>query len=170
MLKLLGALLLAGGAVFLGLSAAAQLERRVKNLRRISSALEQLARELTFRLTPMPELLSALARETCPPVQNFFAYCRDGLERLGEVTLAQLWSEALDAVPMDLGEEERSALRDLGQVLGRYDGEDQREALSLCRVRLDHCLTHAEEERTRLGRVYGAMGLAAGVFLTILLL
>lgn len=169
MLKLLGALLLAGGAAFLGLSAAAQLERRVRNLRAVSAALEQLTRELTFRLTPMPDLLSALVRETIPPVQAFFAYCRDGLDRLGEKSLSELWNEALDAVPMDLGAEERVALRQLGGILGRYDGEGQREALTLCQARLGACITHAEEERTRLGRVYGAMGLAAGAFLTILL-
>ena len=57
MLKLIGALLLAGGAGALGCSAAAQLSRRVAVLRALLGALEGMEREIAFRLTPMPELL-----------------------------------------------------------------------------------------------------------------
>ena len=57
-----------------------------------------------------------------------------------------------------------------GGVLGRYDGEGQREALALTRVQLSQCLERAAEDRSRLGRVYGALGLTAGAFLVILLL
>lgn len=170
MIKLFGAILLAGGAAFLGFSAAAQLERRVKALRAILGALESLERELSFRLTPMPELLEALARRSQPPVNAFFARCLKGLDTLGENTLSDLWNEALEAEPMDLGAEDRQVLRELGGILGRYDGEGQREALSLARAQLGQCLTTAAEERTRLGRVYGALGLTAGALLVILLL
>lgn len=169
-MKLIGAVLLAGGAAFLGFSAAAQLERRVKSLRGMLNALETLERELTFRLTPMPELLAELAKHAQPPVNAFFARCREGLDTLGEHTLSELWNEALDTVPMDLGPEDLQALRELGGILGRYDGEGQREALALARTQLGQCLTTAAEERTRLGRVYGALGLTAGALLVILLL
>ena len=170
MLKLIGAVLLAGGAAALGFSAAAQLERRVRALRELVSAVEVMERELTFRLTPMPELLSALAERTREPVSRFFACCLDGMKELGEFPLSALWENALAEVPMDLGAEEREVLRALGGVLGRYDGEGQREALELTRVQLSQCLERAAEDRTRLGRVYGALGLTAGAFLVILLL
>lgn len=169
-MKLLGALLLAGGAAFLGFSAAAQLERRVKSLRAMLGALEHLERELTFRLTPMPELLETLSKQSPSPANAFFARCLAGLDTLGEHTLSDLWNNALEAAPMDLGEEDRRVLRELGGVLGRYDGEGQREALALSRAQLGQCLTTATEERTRLGRVYGALGLTAGALLVILLL
>jgi len=63
MLKLIGALLLAGGAGALGCSAAAQLSRRVAVLRALLGALEGMEREIAFRLTPMPELLERAAGE-----------------------------------------------------------------------------------------------------------
>lgn len=170
MLKLLGSVLLAGGAATLGFSAAAQLERRVRALRTLLGALEVMEREVSFRLTPMPELLSSLAERTPCPVGSFFSHCWSGLEHLGEKRLEEIWDEALEAVPMDLDVEERQVLHELGGVLGRYDGEGQREALALARVQLGGCLVRASEERTRLGRVYGALGLAAGMFLVILLL
>lgn len=170
MLKLVGAVLLAGGAAFLGFSAAAQLERRVKALRAMLGALESLERELSFRLAPMPELLEELTRRTQPPINAFFARCLAGLDTLGEHTLSELWNESLEAVPMNLGPEERQVLRELGGILGRYDGDGQREALALSRTQLSQCLTSAVEERTRLGRVYGVLGLTAGALTVILLL
>jgi stage III sporulation protein AB len=170
MLKLMGAFLLAGGAAYLGFSATARLERRVRTLRTLLGALELLERELSFRLTPMPALLERLAKQTRPPVSTFFARCLDGLSDLGERTLSDLWSEALESVPMDLGQEDLLILRELGGILGRYDGEGQGEALALAQARLGQCLTAAAEERTRLGRVYGALGLSIGALLVILLL
>ena len=104
------------------------------------------------------------------PVSRFFACCLDGMKELGEFPLSALWENALAEVPMDLGAEELEVLRALGGVLGRYDGEGQREALALTRVQLSQCLERAAEDRTRLGRVYGALGLTAGAFLVILLL
>lgn len=170
MLKLLGSILLAGGAAYLGFSATARLERRVRSLRTFLGALELLERELSFRLTPMPALLDRLAKQTGPPVGAFFARCRDGLSDLGERTLSDLWSEALNGIPMDLGAEDRLILGELGGILGRYDGAGQGEALALAQARLGQCLTAAAEERARLGRVYGALGLSVGTLLVIMLL
>lgn len=170
MLKLIGAVLLAGGGAYLGLSATARLERRVRSIRAMLGALELLERELTFRLTPMPALLERLARQAHPPVNTFFARCLSGLSDLGERTLSDLWNEALEAVPMELGQEDLMILRELGGILGRYDGEGQGEALALAQARLGQCLAAAAEERTRLGRVYGALGLSVGALLVILLL
>ena len=169
MIRLLGAMLLSGGASALGLLAAAQLNRRVQSLRALLSALELLERELSYRLTPMPALLGELTRRSPPPVNGFFARCLDGLSTLGERTLSDLWNEALEAVPMYLAEEERQVMRELGGILGRYDGEGQRESLGLARARLGQQLSAAAEERTRLGRVYSVLGLTAGTVLVILL-
>lgn len=170
MIRLIGALLLAGGASLLGVLAAGRLDRRVRALQALLGALELLERELSFRLTPMPALLSTLAKRSPAPINAFFARCLAGLSALGERTLADLWEEALEKVPMDLEEEERQILRELGSVLGRYDGESQQESLGLARVRLGQCLVKAGEERSRMGRVYRVLGLAGGSLLVIVLL
>ena len=170
MLKLLGAVLLTAGAAAMGFSASAQLGRRVKSLRALLGALELADRELSFRLTPIPELLDELSRRSQSPACGFFGRCLDGLDRLGERSLGQLWEEALADWPMDLAEEDREALAELGQVLGRYDGEGQREAIALTRARLEGNLTAAEADRDGRGRLYQALGMAAGSFFVILLL
>lgn len=170
MLKLLGAVLLTAGAAVIGFSASAQLGRRVTALRAMIAALELAERELAFRLTPMPELLSELSRRAQPPVNGFFSHCLADLDQLGEQSLGELWDAALVLCPMDLAAEDRTALSELGQVLGRYDGDGQREAIALTRAVLEHNLSAAEADRDGRGRLYGALGLTAGGFFVILLL
>ena len=171
MLKLLGSLLLMAGAAGLGFGAAAQLEARVTALRALLGALERMERELAFQLTPMPELLDRLAREAKHPASLLFARCRAGLSQLGETSLGQLWRGALEEeTDLLLTREETQILAALGDVLGRYDGDDQRAALRRTIAELGESLRRAQSERDRMGRVYGALGLGAGAMLVILLL
>lgn len=171
MIRWIGALLLMAGAAGLGLGAAAQLRTRVASLRSLVGALGQLERELTFRLTPMPELMERLARQSQGAAAYLFAHCRDHLWELGEKSFGQLWREALDGEPdLLLDERESQILLELGEVLGRYDVEGQSGALRNSVLELGRCLAGAEEEQRRLGRVYTTLGLGSGAMLVILLL
>lgn len=169
MLRIIGAVLLIGGAASLGFSAAASLGRRVRTLRALLGALELMERELSFRLTPMPDLLDELSRRTAQPLRAFFSRCRAGLDRLGQTDFGQLWRESLEQTPLGLGDEELSLLAGLGGILGRYDGEGQRAALERCRGQLSETLRRAEADRIQQGRMYGVLGLSAGAFLAIML-
>ena len=62
------------------------------------------------------------------------------------------------------------ALEELGEVLGRYDGDGQREALAHTRAELSRALEQAREAREKQGRMYQVLGITAGAFLVILLL
>lgn len=168
MLRLAGALLVAGGMSALGFLAAGELGKRVRALQALLGALELMERELSFCLTPMPELLEGLAKRASPPADGLFAHCREGLVDLGKTSLGALWREGLAALPLKEGD--RLSLESLGEVLGRYDGEGQRAALSQAQAALDRALTEARAERTRLGRVYRVTGTAAGAALAVLLL
>ncbi|MCI2106959.1 MAG: stage III sporulation protein AB [Intestinimonas sp.] len=171
MLKLLGAFLLALGASGLGFGAAAQLRARVRALRSLTGALAQMERELSFRLTPTPQLFSQLAQQAQPPADLFFARCRDGLSELGDKTLSEVWREAL-AEESDLLLEPRTwqIMESLGSVLGRFDAEQQQQAIRGCVEELRLCLHQTEADSTRLGRVYSTLGMGAGALMVILLL
>ena len=62
------------------------------------------------------------------------------------------------------------SLEELGEVLGRYDGDGQREALAHTRAELSRALEQAREAREKQGRMYQVLGITAGAFLVILLL
>ena len=70
---------------------------------------------------------------------------------------------------MPLKETDKRLLQEAGPVLGRYDGEDQRRALSGILTRLQEQAEEARVEEQRLFRVYVTLGAAAGLFCLILL-
>ena len=170
MLKVLGAMLLICGAAAMGFSAAGVLRRRVEGLRGLLAALERMEREISFRLTPVPDLIRLLARDAPPPVNGFFRACLARLPRLGERRFSELWREALAECPMDLAPEDRTLWGEVGDVLGRYDAGGQLASLEEIAARLRRQLERAEADHARLGRVYGALGLTAGSMLAILLI
>ncbi len=170
MLQIAGAILLVFGAASVGMRAAEQLTLHVRVLREMMAALMILERELTFRATPMPELLEQLGERTKGPISRLFVSCWRGMDNLGERSLGDLWRLALEADDLPLEDEERETVGELGNILGRYDAESQREAVAATRDRLSQFLSQAEEKRDKMGRVYRVMGVTGGAFIAILLL
>lgn len=170
MLRLAGAVLLAAGPALIGFHAASRLARRPRLLRELTAALEQMEREISFRLTPLPELFSRMAKEYSGPVAALFACCARNMDDLGQRSLSQIWRQALDEASLDLEGRGRRAVEELGDVLGRYDGDSLRRALRQTCGELSAAAEEAERERERKGRMDQVLGLTAGAFLVILLI
>ena len=170
MIRLLGAALLTVGCGGLGLSAVNRLDGRVRDLRELSAGLEILRRELGWRLAPLPEALDAAAVGTHGNAARFFAFCAQGSKQLAGISFRTLWSKGLEQCPLRLNREDRVLLEQLGPILGRYDGDSQRQAVENVLDGLSRRQAQAEDDRRRLGRVYGVLGLTAGLFLTLMLI
>ena len=168
MTRLVGAACLACGAIAMGLGAIAHLEGRVRDLRGLLAGLECVQRELAWRLAPLPDALGEAAGHSGGAAGEFFALCSQGAEHLRGRTFAQVWQQAAEASQLRLEPVDVQLLEGLGSVLGRYDGESQRLALAHTREELEVQLAQAVEQRSRLGRVYGALGVTAGAVLMIL--
>ena len=170
MLRLVGAVLLAAGPAIVGFGAAARLARRPRTLRELLAALEQMEREITFRLTPLPRIFEQLARAYSPEVGRVFTACLQGMEQLGSRSMAQIWRHAVRESCLDLDPRSLRALEELGEVLGRYDEEGLCTALERARSELTAAAEQAEREWERKGRMDQVLGLTAGAFLVILLI
>lgn len=170
MLRLAGALLLAIGPTVVGFHAADRLRRRPRRLRELAAALEQMEREIAYRLTPLPELFSSLSQEYGGPVGELFAQCARAMDGLGQHSMAQIWREALSGAALDVEGRGLRALEELGEVLGRYDGEAVRCALKRACAELSAAADEAEREWERKGRMNQVLGLTAGALLVILLI
>lgn len=169
-MRWVGAVLLSAGSAALGLGAVVHLDSRVRDLRGLIAGLSAMERALTARLEPLDGMLSGAAESAEGRPQEFFQFCRRGVARLAGRSFAGLWESALEAVPLRLEEADLSILRQLGGVLGRYDADSQAAALLQAVKQLEEQLAEGQEQRRRLGKVYGTMGVAAGLFFTILLL
>lgn len=170
MIRLMGALLTAVGGAFLGFTAARRLRRRAVVLRQLAGAMEQMEREISFRLTPMPELMERLAAEYPSPVGELFANCRKGLDQLGQRSLAEIWRQALADTNLDLEGRGAAVLDELGEVLGRFEESGLRTALAHAGAELTREGELAREDGEKRGRMYQVLGLASGGLLVILLL
>ena len=170
MIRLLGAAMLTAGCGCLGLSAVNRLDGRVRDLRELSAGLEVLQRELGWRLAPLPEALEAAAAVTHGRTAEFFTFCAQGSKRLAGIPFRTLWGRGLEQSPLRLSREDRALLEPLGSILGRYDGDSQRQAVENVMAGLEHLSIQAEDDRRRLGRVYSVLGVTGGLFLALMLI
>ena len=170
MIRWLGAALVFLGSSALGAGAAARLQGRVKDLRGLSAGLEAMGRALSASLAPLEEMLRAAEACGAPRPAQLVRTCRLGLPGLEGEPFAQLWDKALGETPLRLEEADLAVLRQVGGVLGRYDGDSQAAALAQAAARLGRQQAEAAARQSRLGRVYGTLGVSAGLFLSIMLL
>lgn len=170
MTRLLGAVLVIAGCGALGLAGIARLDGRVRDLGELAAGLDALQRELGWRLAPLPQALETAARASHGPAAHFFAQCVQRMGAENGQAFQQVWRDSLNTAPLRIVEGDRVLLERLGPVLGRYDGDSQRLALEDAAAGLRSLQGEAADDRGRLGRVYGVLGVTAGLFLAILLI
>lgn len=170
MLRLLGALLLTGCGLALGLGAVGKFQRRAAALEGWCGALELLGAELEFSLPPMNELLIRASRAASGPVKGSLQAAAEGLASLGEQPFEDIWRQALSRCVPPLIREDVELLGRLGSVLGRYDGQSQRQAVEQVRTELGARERHVREELRQSGKAWAAAGMSLGAFAAILLL
>lgn len=169
MLKLTGAICVLLGAAWWGLGAVGQLRERTRTLERLRSALSYLEEELSFRLTPLPALLERLSQWEEGRVSRFFQETLEGLRADPEGGVRQSWRRAMVRQLSILREEERQILLDVGETLGRYDAQAQRQIIRQAAERLEEERRRSSQEERRLGRVYAALSLAGGAAVILVL-
>jgi len=171
MLNVVGAVLIIGATAAVGLSSVWRMRARVRVLSGLIVAIEAMKNEICDRLMPIPELLEQLARESDVPVDQLFHRAIREMADIGIQSFYFIWKAAVEsAQTLELTKEERQTLIDLGRTLGRYDTEQQREALTYTLRRLEGHLRRAEEECTKHSRVHAVLGIAVGVFVVVILL
>ncbi len=172
MLKALGALLIIGACTTLGLAARTKLRRQITSLSAMLDAIAFLRAEIEGPHTPLPELIDALAHSKEPDTRLLFREMRRRMEQLSGMSLGYHWSSTVRdlAEELCLGEEAAAILRDASSFLGRYDAGQQLQCLAYTAERLEQCRQHACQEYQKHGNIYRTCGIAAGIFLVLILI
>ena len=168
MTRWIGGALLAVGCGALGVTAVWLMDCRVRDLRGMIAGLYAMERALSASLAPLCEMLSAAAEGTEGRPSRFFGACGAEMSASGR-QFGGVWASALETAALCLDGGDTDMLRSLGGVLGRYDAANQSAAILRTASGLEDRLAEASERRGRLGRVYGTLGVSAGLFLVILL-
>lgn len=93
------------------------------------------------------------------------------LEQRRNVSLAKIWNEELERVSADLpiSKTDQRNLAELGENLGYADRDMQEQTLFFYLEQTDEAIEGLKREVETLGKLYRTLGIAAGMFLVIVL-
>lgn len=158
-----GAVLVGAGCALMGLLSYRRLVMREKILAAWLTALTTISGEITFRLTPLPELSKKLDN---PVLHGFWNYIGSHYSAYGDKSYAEVWREA--ACKLDLADIDKALIGDIGEILGRYDTDSQSTSLTVLRAQLEYSLEIARENKMKQGRLSGALGVLGGLILIVI--
>lgn len=166
MLKTMGILMVLMGAAGTGGSMALAVYRSNVLLRQLLAAMELLHSELSFRRTPLPEAMEALAHASQGAVAAFFQAMAQDLALRQERSVAVIMRKNL--MRSSFTPQARRILQQLGNGLGQYDLDSQLRAVSLAEKRLQERLDEARAQQAGRIRSYCTLGVCAGLAIAIL--
>lgn len=165
MLKLIGAVVLFSGISWCGWQKALWYQRHLECLNCWRRSLIEGERQLCDLGMQTAAYLEWLAQQ--PELENMARRCLNGLE--WEERFSITWTSTLREGKFPLYEDELDSLAALGEVLGQYDEERQRQSLAYAGTRLLDAIRRGEEEKRRLGKMWRLLGMGAGAFAVVLL-
>ncbi len=172
LIKGLGAVLVLAGGTGAGWYLAAREKRRIDRLREWEQILLLLYGEIEYAGSDLPESIGVLKRHS-HFFSLFFECIEEELRRSAGQTMEQIWSGAWQQFygTMSTWQDGDVALiQELGGHLGRSDRKTQLQTLQLFRQRTQTVLQQAQEEYKNKSKIYRTLGVAAGVFLSVLFL
>lgn len=158
---------LCGG--YLGFSMVAAHKKEEMMLRQIISAIDYMHCELSYRLTPLPQLL----RQASAQVQGIAGMVLGELAAELENQISPDISCCLDAVlrkHRNITPQTNAVFVELGRSLGRFDLMGQLQELDAVKALSKRFLAQLEDNRDTRLRSYKTLGLCAGAAIAILLL
>lgn len=167
MLKLIGAIMMIGATTAIGISKMEAMSARARTLEAFAAAFDRINAETQFNLTPLPEVFYQLARTMPQPVNEFFAKCVDLGGDLTEIALSTVWNRALREIS-SLNTEDRRIIAQAGNVLGRFDTENQKQSMAAIIDGVNKRLAEAEEKQKKEGKTCATLAVAAGFALVII--
>ncbi|MBQ7817211.1 MAG: stage III sporulation protein AB [Oscillospiraceae bacterium] len=167
--KYIGAILIFVSCGAFGFIMAANYRREERCLAELVGLLGHMHSELEFRLSPLPQICAAVAKEATGCLRKVFTILAQELENQISPDAATCMQAALASVK-ELPSGTKKALIALGNSLGKFDLEGQMNEISAVR---QQCMSTLEQMRAHQDvrlRSYQTLGLCVGAGLAILFL
>lgn len=171
MLKLLGAILLTGGATGYSLCVCRDLKKRLAILKEIKYMYQLIQSEICYTALPMLLIFENISEKIKQPLGRML---KDMVKSAGTdqgKTLTEIWSqEAGDIISkMPLTKEQKASVVGFTESLGMIDKEGQARALQRKIEELENWIVHQEKEGSQQQKLIMSIGIAGGLFLVIML-
>ena len=171
MLKLIGLslILAASGAVGAGL--AGTVKRQQAQTLALIDALLRIRHELQYRLTPLPEIFSALGGGRNREIADFFSRFAAGLSSAQTCTVGYACRRALAQTHgLCLSGTARGTLLSLFDSLGKYDLDGSVQALDLALSRLREEAKALQSGAAARCKTYLTLGICTGLAVAVILI
>lgn len=166
-LKWIGAILITSGCAMVGFSMAAGFRREERALRQLIAALDYMACELQYRLTPLPELCRLAGSENTGCIRQILTNLAVELESQISPDVESCMNAAM-AMAENIPSRVKEAFHIMGTSLGRFDMEGQLKGLEAVRSYCRRELEGMASNRDNRLRSYQTLGICAGAALAIL--
>lgn len=172
MFRLVGILLLMTGCIGLGYRAVSEEKQRIRQLREIRHMMLRIQSEMTYGKRTLPEICSLLAQNGAEPYRTIFCRIFQKAAENDGATLERIWMEEMETGLRDLPlkQEEKEILKNLSGGSGITDEAMQAAGVGQSLDFLTRRIDRAETEYESRSRVIMSISVAAGLFLSILLL
>lgn len=167
--KWIGALLIMAGCGAFGLGLCAHHRAEEESLRKLIRALDYMACELQFRMTPLPELCRLAGQESGGQLRRVLTDLARELDTGLDTQVSSAMARVIENFP-ELPGYTRENLNLLGSSLGRFDLEGQKSGLDAVRCACRRDLDTLNQNRDNRLRSYQTLALCTGAALAILLI
>jgi stage III sporulation protein AB len=164
-----GAILIIGGCGGVGFLMAMYERREHDTIRQLAAVLSYMISELSYRMSPLPELCRSSSRQCRGCLRALFIQLVNELESQLSPDVECCMRSAVGKVS-ELPEKTKEILNTMGSTLGRFDLQGQLRGLESLHDQCQNLNKAMEVNKDQRLRCYQTLGLCAGAALAILFL
>ena len=172
MLKLVGVLLLTGGAFGFAMCLCQEQKRRLSLLKEMKYMYELLQNEISYTGLPLPEIFLSVSLRVKDPFDRILHSVGKSMDWEQGWELAAIWEKEAgeELMKTPLTRQQRQLLLRFPECTGLADCRGQAKALGRSIEELDKWIRQMEEDEKNKTRLIMSLGTAGGLLLSILLL
>lgn len=171
LLKLIGSVFLLFAGTMFGFYQAMQYARRPRQIRQLVGILQRLETEVSFGLTPLPEALLIVSRQSTEPLAGMLHMAGEQLEIKDGRSMREIWESSISQTwnQSSMKKNEKEIMLELGFTLGRSSSSDQVKHLRLAASQLQVEEAAALEDQQRYEKMWRSLGVLVGALAVILM-
>lgn len=174
MIKTCGIILILAASAGIGFNLSNIMKLRLDELTELKKMILMLRGEIKYTGTPLGEAFGVIARRTKGIYSEFFKNTAEELSKFSGKSLPEIWKEQMTSELMKkeshLSEKDWKWLLQFAEGLGYLDKEMQIGTIELYMEQLDEMISEGTKDYSKNSKLCKALGICAGLFLTIILI
>lgn len=172
MVKLIGVFLLIGGTSGFAFCLCREQKSRLRLLKDMKYMYQLLQNEIRYTGLPLPEIFKSIAEKLKDPLGSALIRVSESMAWERGESFSRVWEEEMEKglLGMPLTDRQKSLLLRFPESTGLSQAEGQAKVMQRQIEELDRWIAQLEQEEKSKNKVIMSLGIAAGIFLSILLL